>query len=201
MICKYCDKVKGETKFVGDICFRHYQQIRKYGKVVRTVKDPNEIRISGNIAEMDLYDSKGQVTATTKFPANKVDLVSKFKWYYKNGYVRGNTDKPGQKQFLHRLLTRCPDDKVVDHIDRNGLNNLLSNLRVCSQGQNTRNRVYTRSKDVVGVKEVPSGNFQAIITINYKTVYLGTYATFDEAVAARQAAEKIHFGEFLPKGQ
>lgn len=201
MTCKYCNKVKGESKFVGDVCFRHYQQIRKYGKIIRTVNDPNEIRVSGDTAEMDLYDTKGQVTATTKFSADKVSVVSKFKWYHKNGYVRGTTDKPGQKQFLHRLLTECPADKVVDHIDRDGLNNLPDNLRICSQGQNTRNRVYVKTGYAVGVKKVPSGNFQAVITINYKTVYLGTYATFDEAVAARQAAEKIHFGEFSPKGQ
>ena len=36
----------------------------------------------------------------------------------------------------------------------------------------------------------------AKITVNKKTIYLGTYERFEEAVEARKAAEKKYFGEY-----
>ena len=39
--------------------------------------DKNEIRINGNICEMDLYNSKGAVIATTVFNKNHFEKVQK----------------------------------------------------------------------------------------------------------------------------
>lgn len=67
----------------------------------------------------------------------------------------------------------------MDHINRNGLDNRKSNLRIVDHMTNMANNKHT------GVKKVKSGRFQASCTRNYKTIYIGTFDTFDEAVAAR----------------
>lgn len=41
---------------------------------------------------------------------------------------------------MHRVISGAGEGEKSDHRDRDGLNNVRSNLRVCSQAQNTLNR-------------------------------------------------------------
>lgn len=51
---------------------------------------------------------------------------------------------------MHRIILGVTDPKVfVDHKDHNGLNNLRSNIRICTQSQNAKNR--TSEKNVTSV--------------------------------------------------
>lgn len=197
-VCKYCGVTEEETRIINnDICRKHYFQIRKYGTVHRSIYESNEITITGNTATMYLYNKKGVVVGQTIFDSCFVSEVAKVKWYLKHGYVRGTTK--GKKIFLHRMLTNCPNNKVVDHIDRNPLNNLSVNLRVCSQAENTKNRKYSKALTNVGVRKVPSGRWSARITVMYKTIYLGTFGTLEEAIDAREKAENHYFNSFSCK--
>lgn len=70
-------------------------------------------------------------------------IFNMFRWHVgDNGYAiwRGILDGRKQTIRLHRLLTQCPKDKVVDHINHNKLDNRLINLRVCTQSDNLRNK-------------------------------------------------------------
>lgn len=101
---------------------------------------------------------------------------------------------------MHRLIMKPPDNMVIDHIDGNPSNNRRSNLRICTQHQNTMNSRYTHNKSgVQGVFWDKSRNkWVAQIAINKKHIHLGRYNTKEEAVKSRRFAEKILFGEFAP---
>ena len=67
--------------------------------------------------------------------------LSQYKWYMakseRNCYAVRNS---GRKRIrMHREITEAPAEKVVDHIDNDGLNNRRGNLRVCTHKQNSRN--------------------------------------------------------------
>lgn len=115
---------------------------------------------------------------------------------------------------LHRWLTNCPEDKVVDHINGNPLDNRKCNLRVCTQKENSNNKNYKplptyeeqitkgividhtrnintrklKSSGHKGIKWHASRNkWEAGINIGYRYIYVGVFNTVEEAVAARNA--------------
>lgn len=54
-------------------------------------------------------------------------------------YEDGDWKKP-KTIYLHRVLTSCPKDLVVDHINSDGLDNRRENIRVVTKSQNQHNR-------------------------------------------------------------
>ena len=74
---------------------------------------------------------------TYKVLLDKEDLekVKQYIWRISNNYVIA---KKGYIK-LHRLITNCPDNLVVDHINHNPLDNRKCNLRVCTQEENAQN--------------------------------------------------------------
>lgn len=100
------------------------------------------------------------------------------------------------KLFAHRLavlyMTGSFPEAQVDHEDGNGTNNRWSNLRCVGSLENGRNRrrPADNTSGVVGVGWCPkSKRFYARIRVNWKRVHLGCYKNFEDAVAARKAAE------------
>ena len=93
---------------------------------------------------------------------------------------------------IHRLMwqsfNNCeiPKGYVIDHIDRNKLNNCLSNLRMITHGENGWNT------DRRGCSMNESGTWSAGITTLGKHHSLGTYQTYDEAHAAYLEAKKSY---------
>jgi hypothetical protein len=99
----------------------------------------------------------------------------------------------------HRLIWiyvyGCLPSKEIDHINGNGLDNSLANLREASHAENSQNR--GRHKDnktgFLGVtRDVRRGNYQARICVSGKTVFIGRFKTPDEAHAAYQEAKARH---------
>jgi hypothetical protein len=102
-------------------------------------------------------------------------------------------------EYMHRMLTEPGDGMVVDHANCNTLDNRKENLRVCSNSDNLRNRGKPRN-NTSGYKGVywngAANKWQAYISINGRSVYLGVRSTPEEAYKLRVAAEKERSGEF-----
>jgi hypothetical protein len=105
---------------------------------------------------------------------------------------------------LHRLVAQAPAGVLVDHRDRNGLNNTTDNLRLCSHSENLRNskkRAGARSqyKGVLWQSEssrwfargwLESGNRKQ------RLVSLGTFETEIEAAIAYDIFAREFLDEF-----
>ena len=169
-------------------CRRHYYQIKRYGHILsRTTSEPNEIIKHVNYAELVLYDKQNKETARTKIDLEDIDKVKCIKWYKENnGYVRS-----GKKINFQRFLIDCPKDKVVDHINRNKLDNRKTNLRICTTQQNIMNR---RFKGYSYIKN--KNKWKVSLGFNYKNISLGSFDTEEEAIDVRKKAEKKYFGEY-----
>ncbi len=132
-------------------------------------------------------------------------LISKYKWHYrKSGKTHGkNGYAQNRKFFMHNLIMRPLNGFVVDHINRNGLDNRRGNLRLGTISQNYANfpKKNGRSK-YRGVhflkrrKEFKGKPWGASTTINGKSVYIGVYDTEKEAGLAYNKVAKKAFGKF-----
>lgn len=90
---------------------------------------------------------------------------------------------------------------LVDHADRDRLNDRWSNLRLANNSQNGINAKppTNNTSGVTGVSWVKrNSRWLAYITVNYRRVYVGMFADIESAIAARRAAELHHFGDFAP---
>ena len=102
----------------------------------------------------------------------------------------------GKNYPAHRLIWcyvhgQFPD-KQIDHIDHDRTNNRISNLRLADNHTNMKNKslYVTNTTGYSGVTS-HGDNWKARIGVNGTKVLLGVFTTFNEAVAARKAAEKL----------
>ena len=124
--------------------------------------------------------------------------VSRYKWYYLGGTAmrRGEIDEPPLMRLSHHLL-RPIIGMVVDHRNGNPLDNRRSNLRVCTQKQNMRNRKKAKhSKQPYKGVAWDGWSWRARITVNGRRYNLGSYATAIEAARAYDFTARRLFGEF-----
>lgn len=100
-------------------------------------------------------------------------------------------DNKQLSKFIHRLVgllfIENPDNKPsIDHIDRNKLNNSISNLRWATyteQRINTKLRLSSTNQRCIC--ETNDGTYRVGICRNYKFVYRKTFKTLKDAIEAR----------------
>lgn len=86
---------------------------------------------------------------------------------------------------------------IVDHINRDKTDNRIANLRLATRSENARNinRRRDNTSGITGVTFLPkTSRWAAKLTVNSWNHFLGSFATKEEAIAARLKAEK----ELLP---
>lgn len=95
---------------------------------------------------------------------------------------------------IWKMMTGNDPIKVIDHEDRNGKNNLWTNLREATQSQNLWNakNFVNNTSGFRGVNKHAKGRFRAQVSHRY----LGLFDTAEEAAEARRNAVKQIAGEF-----
>lgn len=136
------------------------------------------------------------------FDLDDYEYIKDFNWKIdKQGYAYCQIKKKGKLHLirLHRIIADAPDGKLVDHINGDTLDNRRNNLRLVTIAQNGHNRSLS-SKNKSGVTGVfwfeKRGKWLVNICNNNKTIYIGLYSNFDDAVKARYEAEDKYFGEY-----
>lgn len=157
-------------------------------RMVRNFKNPSVIL---NIND----DIIGVVANNTKkifyFPSYLREVFNNVSWNESgcNNYLIGRIKGIRKKVNAHYFVTGSPlNSFIVDHIDRNTTNNLVSNLRVTTRSINGFNcKIRSNNKSgYTGVYFNKSSNkYIAEITISNKKYYLGEFKTLEEASLAR----------------
>lgn len=135
------------------------------------------------------------------------EYLNQFKWFamangnnfYATRKVRNN--KIQRNVYMHRLILSVTDTKhVIDHIDHNSLNNQKSNLRIASHIENCKNRKPKKGggSKYLGVYyfKAKTPRWQASMTVNKKSIYIGLFKSEDEAALAYNEAATKHHGQF-----
>lgn len=139
------------------------------------------------------------------------DYLSQFNWFARRDtntfYASRNiilADGKKTSTQMHREILGTKQGVFVDHKDRNGLNNQKSNLREVTNAQNSQNTgPHVDSK--TGIKGVSfertRNRWRVNIMLNGKNKNIGRFLTLDQAIEARNKADKaLHPFNLKPCG-
>jgi hypothetical protein len=134
------------------------------------------------------------------------ERLNRYRWCAlrrKNGYYAGRTASVhsrdrGRYILMHRAIIDPPYPLVVDHINRNGLDNRKANLRAVTQAQNVLNGVrkkransHSRYRGVS--RHIRRKKWAVQISYNGKHKTVGYFENeIDAAKAYDEAAKKYH---------
>lgn len=129
------------------------------------------------------------------------EKVRGYRWYRltQSSTTYATTRTKGRTLYMHRLIMDAPPGTVVDHRDRNGLNNCRQNLRLCTQQQNLWNRKKrekSHRSPYLGVSMLPNGRYTAFMQVDGRQVHLGTFAEERDAALMYDAVARRLRGEF-----
>ena len=156
----------------------------------------NKYIINDNYVEI-IIESKVYGVIRVKIDNDDLEKCSKLTWHYAKNkdskYIQ--TRIKGKMIKLHRYIMNMNNSNlVVDHINRNPLDNRKSNLRICSYKENS----FNKSIRVDNTSGIPGVSFhktnkkwRAKIKYNNLTIHLGYFEDINEALINRRVAEEI----------
>jgi len=113
-------------------------------------------------------------------------------------YLYACFSEQGKLIRFHRFVIET--QVLVDHINHDGLDNRISNLRAATPSENASNHHMYKgtTSGHTGVHK-HGRSWHANITKNYKTIELGIFNKKGDAIRAREEGERKLFGAFAPK--
>ncbi len=201
MICKV-QKCLIHIKALG-YCCKHYQQIRRVGKILnRTKFDPNQFTFTNNTCLIRLSDNKGDFIGTAIVDAKYYLKIKNYKWHLSaDGYAVTTMARANNLTYrLHWVSTGKPaKGKSIDHINGNKLDNRKVNLRRCSISENSFNRGASVNNKY-GYKNIYRHKTRDCWIVELckegKRRYCKGFKTIKDAIEARNYYAKKIQGEF-----
>jgi hypothetical protein len=164
--------------------FTKFQDVRERG-------ERNDVQFLGDICIVILENQKRERIGATVIDSEDYEKVKRHRWYLSQlGYAITGTKITPLASVVMGFLT----DKftVIDHINRNKLDNRKVNLRVCTRAENLHNSEI-RKDNTSGHKNISwdkqRGKWLVHIKINGKVRHFGRFNSIEEAITARGNAE------------
>lgn len=190
-----CDEHKYNLIIYDDIYHENYYNRR------------NEILYrDDNICKLATYDINGNISAEFIIDTFNLEKVQKYLWranvrYGSDSatYISKGKGDDGKYDSLHRYLTDYKF-KIVDHVNKNPLDNRMCNLREATNQSNSYNSSVGKNNNtgVIGVHyDKTRDKWKCTIKINYKSKAI-RFESFDDAVKQRLILESIHAVEYSP---
>ena len=163
------------------ICWENAQKSRKY----------NEFIVRDGVAYVQLSNTHNIMLCD----ADDWESWKQYCWHENTDNHYAVTSINGKQEKYHYHLLPPDGDLVLDHINRNKLDNRLCNVRRVSRHANSVNTKLSRANKsgIKGVRQTPSGKWQAYIWANGKSKHLGVYDRKSDAIEARRQAEQMYF--------
>jgi hypothetical protein len=127
------------------------------------------------------------------------------KWFLDHdGYVESTMEtgfKSPKVVYLHRLIMGDKVGFVIDHINGDKLDNREANLRHLTLAQSAINKSMQNNNKsgFPGVRLTRYGTWEAYIAVDRQRKHIGTFPTFEEAVATKKKAVQELHGEYARK--
>jgi hypothetical protein len=154
-----------------------------------------EISLNGDVKACNKIDERG----FTRQPKILKPCINKPGYMF----VRLYKDKKPTMKLIHRLvaenfLNDFEPSRIVDHIDGNPLNNIVTNLRMATQSNNiaNSNKSKNTSSKYKGVSLAGKNNWSARIQKNKESINIGVFSSELDAARAYDIKARQLFGRF-----
>ncbi len=141
-----------------------------------------------------LRNKEGKVIDYALVDEDDYEKVNQYRWHMSNSYAKGYVN--GKNMMLHYFIFQKVEEKnVIDHINRDRLDNRKDNLREATNSQNSQNitKKNNTSSVYIGVRYRKERN---IFSSSCKNVHLGNFEKeIDAAIAYDKYSYKI-FGNY-----
>lgn len=205
ILCIACGKNKDDDVHFSNkrkLCNACNLQFRRHGKILENHRRSEHIvNDFGEYSEISLSNNKGDIIAWFKVDNEDLENILQHKWYLASDGYAETKNKIRIK--AHIFIKGERDGFLIDHINRDRLDNRKSNLRYATNSQNgiNKRKQNNNTSGVVGVSFDRSRNkWTAYINTELnKTKFLGRFDNFEDAVNCREINELLIYGESSPK--